>query len=72
MEKKLLSDELLESINGGVLPEGWQDLADSLYPIYKQQYPNITYEEACAILAQYITDPDDLALVVEYIKKYFK
>ena len=71
MEKNKLNDELLESVSGGVLPKNWQQIADSLYPQYKQMYPNITYEEACVLLEQYFKDPNDLALIKEYIKKYF-
>lgn len=68
----MISDELLENITGGKLPVGWQKMADALYPQYKAQYPDVTYEEACVLLESFFTDPEDLALVKEYIKKYFK
>ena len=71
MEKEnMISDELLENITGGKLPVGWQKMADALYPQYKAQYPDVTYEEACVLIQPYITDPEDYALVIEYIKKF--
>lgn len=31
----------------------------------------MTYEEACAELAKHFDDPDDVAQLSEYIRKYF-
>ena len=71
METKKLSDELLELIDGGVLPEGWEQTADAMAPALRKKNPNMTYEEACAELARHFDDPDDVAQLSEYIKKYF-
>ena len=54
MNKKFsLPDEMLNSVSGGKLPLGWQKIADSMAPDLLQQYPGITYEEACEKLKQY-------------------
>ena len=37
METKKLSDELLELIDGGVLPEGWEQMADAMAPALKKR-----------------------------------
>ena len=72
MNKKYsLPDEMLNSVSGGKLPLGWQKIADSMAPGLMKQYPGITYEEACELLKQYITDPEDIAAISEYMKKYF-
>ncbi len=72
MAKKIvLSDEVMDQISGGVLPDGWEQLADSMAPQMKAQYPDMSYEEACAMLAQFFDDPADIAAISEYMRKYF-
>ena len=71
-----LADDLLKEISGGVLPKGWQQIADYLAPGYIKQYPNITYDEACLkidteLVGQYGVVAEDGVLVKEYLKKYF-
>jgi len=68
---KKLPDEFLNLVSGGTLPEGWEEIADQMAPAYLAQYPNITFEEASAMLKQYVTDPDDFAAIQNYMKKYF-
>lgn len=67
----MIKDEELEAISGGVLPEGWQELVDKLAPVYMKQYKNATYDMACKLIAEQLTDKDDQALIFEYIKKFF-
>lgn len=69
--KQELSPEFLDRVAGGVLPEGWEQMAEQMAPMLKMQYPNATYEEACEILKSYVSDPDDYATLCEYIKIYF-
>ena len=71
MKKIVLSDEIMNQISGGALPEGWEQMADQMAPSMKAQYPDMTYEEACAMLSQFFTDPADIAAISEYMKKYF-
>ena len=66
-----ISDDVLEKISGGVLPQGWEKIVDMYAPSYLKQYEGITYEKACELIATYITDEEDQKLVFEYIKKYF-
>lgn len=71
-----VADDLLKEISGGVLPKGWQGLADYLAPGFIKQYPNITYDEACLkidteLVGQYGVVAEDGVLVKEYLKKYF-
>ena len=71
-----LSDELLKDISGGVLPKGWQQVADNLAPGFIKQYPDITYEQACLMIdtqlvGKYGVVAEDGVLVKEYLKKYF-
>ena len=63
--------EELEVVSGGVLPEGWEKMIDQFAPMYIKQYKNVTYDEACKLIAEQLTDKDDQALVFEYIKKFF-
>ena len=71
-----LIDDLLEDVSGGMLPPGWQSIADSLAPGYIELYPDITYEQACKkidneLVGQYGVNANDGVLVKEYLKKYF-
>jgi hypothetical protein len=69
--KQALSPEALDGVAGGVLPEGWEEMAAQMAPMLKAQYPNATYEEACEMLKSYVDDPDDYATLCDYIKIYF-
>jgi hypothetical protein len=69
--KQALSPELLDGVAGGVLPEGWEDMAAQMAPMLKAQYPNATYEEACQMLRAYVDDEEDYKILCEYIKIYF-
>lgn len=71
MNKNMLPDELMNLVSGGVLPENWEQIADSLAGSFKMMYPNATYEEALEILKTYCTDPEDYQKIAEYMKKYF-
>ena len=73
MEKKMeLTDELLDQVAGGTdLPKDWKSIIDANAQIYLNMYKGITYEEACKLIQSFLTDPEDVKLVCEYIKKYF-
>lgn len=71
MAEMKLPDEFLDAVNGGVLPEGWEKMADEMAPALRQQYPDVTYEQACEMLAQYIDDPADREAIKAYMRKYF-
>ena len=34
-------------------------------------YPNATYEQACALIRQFIKDPEDQAKIIEFAKQFF-
>ena len=70
-KENMIKDEELELISGGVLPEGWEKIVDQYAPLYIKQYKNVTYDEACNLIAKQLTDKDDQALIFEYIKKFF-
>lgn len=71
INKYSLNDELLSKISGGKLPLGWKFLVDSQFPAYKEQYGDMTYEEAKNILRMFVTDEDDFNEIAEYAKKFF-
>ena len=71
MSNKKLPDEFLNAISGGTLPTGWEQMADQMAPSLREQYPDITYDEACTMLASYISDPADQELIKDYMKKFF-
>ena len=60
-----ISDDNLDKVTGGSLPDGWENIADMIAPSYLKQYPNITWEEA------YVSDPSDYEVIKNYMKKYF-
>ncbi len=66
-----ISDDNLDKVTGGSLPNGWENIADMIAPSYLKQYPNITWEEACEILKTYVSDPSDYEAIKNYMKKYF-
>ena len=69
---KRIDESTLEEIFGGrTLPENWEKTADMYAAVLKNKYGNLTYEEACAKLREFFTDEDDLALLYEYIKKFY-
>lgn len=47
MAEVKLPDEFLDAVSGGVLPEGWEKMADEMAPGLRAQYPDVTYEESC-------------------------
>ena len=71
MAEVKLPDEFLDAVSGGVLPEGWEKMADEMAPSLRAQYPDVTYEEACAMIAAYVSDPADQEAIKEYMRKYF-
>ena len=72
MAKISLDDLALSKISGGrTLPKDWEKIADLYAPSLLKQYKGYTYEQACAKLREYFKDEEDLALLYEYIKKYF-
>lgn len=71
MTDKKLPDELLEAVSGGVLPAGWQNMVEMMYPQYRKIYPGITLDEAMVMIGKYIKDEKDLNDIRNYISKYF-
>ena len=68
----ILKDDDLNKVTGGrTLPEGWEKIADMWAPAYMKQYPDVTYAEACDIVRENCSDPEDQELIFEYMKKYF-
>lgn len=71
MKDRMISDDLLNMVSDGTLPDGWQKTTYSMIPMLKRQYPNATYEEACNLIRQYVTDPKDQEKIIEFAKQFF-
>lgn len=51
--------------------EGWESMVDDMMSSLMEQYPDISYEDACEKLMKYSNDPDDQKAICEYAGKYF-
>lgn len=72
VNKGSINDNELNKVSGGrTLPENWEKIADKLAPGLLKQYKGITYDAACELVKTYLPDPEDQALVYDYMKKYF-
>lgn len=69
---KKLDDSDLNKISGGrTLPDNWEDIAKKIEPFYLKMYGKLTYEQACKKLEEYFSDEEDLAILRDYIKKFY-